>query len=71
MAASAGLDVWVWCFHCPECGFGHQELDHLAADQEIHCVVCLEEDGRLVQLHRWTDDEWAPQARLRGGLVAA
>ncbi len=72
MAAIACFEVRVWSFHCPECGFGHQELGHLATDQEIHCLVCLEEDGRLIHLQRWTEIEWAPgQARLRGGLAAA
>jgi rubredoxin len=23
------------CFHCPECGFGDEELGHLAADHEL------------------------------------
>lgn len=26
---------------------------HLLTAQEIHCTVCLEEDGRYVRLHRW------------------
>ena len=44
----------------------------LATDDEIYCVVCLDETDRQVVLHRWisvteTDD----QARLRGDSVAA
>lgn len=42
-----------WQFHCPECGFGDTEHGHLLTAQEIHCIVCLEEDGRYVRLRRW------------------
>jgi hypothetical protein len=42
-----------WHFHCPECGFGDTEHGHLLAAQEIHCIVCLEEEGREIRLHRW------------------
>jgi hypothetical protein len=42
-----------WQFHCPECGFGDREHGRLLTAHEIHCVVCCEEDGRLVRLHRW------------------
>jgi hypothetical protein len=42
-----------WQFACPECGFGDLELGELAADHEIHCIVCLEETGRHVLLDRW------------------
>ena len=42
-----------WRFRCPECGFGDREHGHLLTAHEIHCVVCCEEDGRLVRLHRW------------------
>jgi hypothetical protein len=45
-----------WCFRCPECGFGHEELGYLAADQELLCEVCLEEDRSAVPLHRWQPD---------------
>ena len=37
-------------FQCPECGFGDHEVGHLIAEIEIYCVVCLEEDGRLIRL---------------------
>ncbi|MBV9251764.1 MAG: hypothetical protein JO227_21295 [Acetobacteraceae bacterium] len=61
-----------WCFQCPECGFGSQELGGLAKDQELVCEVCLEEGRGEVRLHRW---EPARQpvlvyARFRGGLAA-
>jgi len=59
-----------WRFHCPECGFGDREFGYLLADDELHCLVCIEEDGREVRLHRWLAEE-ADQARLRGALVAA
>jgi len=42
-----------WHFHCPECGFGDGELDHLLNDHEVFCLICVEEDGRQVHLHRW------------------
>ena len=60
MAAITCVEIRIWGFHCPECGFGHQELGHLAADQEIHCVVCMDEDGRYVRLQRWTEMEPVP-----------
>ncbi len=49
-------------FQCPECGFGHHEVGHLVAADEIHCLICLEEDGRLVVLEFWREVE--AQARL-------
>ncbi len=42
-----------WHFHCPECGFGDTEHGHLLTAHEIHCVVCMEVEGREVRLHRW------------------
>ncbi len=59
-----------WQFHCPECGFGDREFGYLLAAEEIHCLVCIEEDGRAVTLRRWLADE-SDQARLRGDLAAA
>ena len=56
-------------FQCPECGFGDYEVAHLIAEAEIYCVVCLEEDGRLIGLERWDEEAEAAQARLREGLV--
>jgi hypothetical protein len=44
----------------------------LASDDEIFCVVCLEEADRHVVLRRWIAmAELADQARLRDDLVAA
>ena len=43
----------VWHFHCPECGFGDVEHGHLLSAHEIHCIICMEEEGREVRLHRW------------------
>jgi hypothetical protein len=57
----------VFRFHCPECGFGDHEVGHLTRDTEIHCVVCLEEEGRLIRLHCWEETD---QARLREALAA-
>jgi hypothetical protein len=42
-----------WQFHCPECGFGDAEHGHLLSAHDIYCLVCMEEDGRQVRLHRW------------------
>ena len=44
-------------FQCPECGLGDHEVGHLIAEIEIYCVICLEEDGRLIRLHRWEEEE--------------
>jgi hypothetical protein len=38
-------------------------------EAEIHCVVCLDEQGRLIRLACW--EEETDHARLREGLVAA
>jgi hypothetical protein len=57
-------------FHCPECSFGDREVGHLTAGDEMHCIVCLEEEGRLIRLH-WGEKEEEPvQARLRDALAA-
>ena len=42
----------------------------MVAETEVYCVVCLEEEGRLVSIHSWHEDE-PDQARLRADLVAA
>jgi len=42
-----------WHFHCPECGFGSVELRDLAADHELYCEICHEDEGRIIRLHRW------------------
>jgi hypothetical protein len=42
-----------WQFHCPECGFGDGEHGLLLTAEEIYCMVCSEEERRLVRLHRW------------------
>lgn len=60
-----------WCFQCPQCGFGHEELGNLAADHELLCEVCLEENRGPVRLQRWEPDESTPAyARLRRDLAA-
>ena len=56
-------------FQCPECGFGDHEIG-LMADTEIHCVVCLEEEGRLIRLHCWGDEVQPVQARFREDVPA-
>ena len=57
-------------FQCPECGFGDYEVGHLVAEDEVYCIVCLEEEGRRIRVRRWEDGE-PVQARLREGLVTA
>ena len=47
-------------FQCPECGLGDHEVGHLIAEIEIYCVICLEEDGRLIRLHRWEEEGVKP-----------
>jgi hypothetical protein len=53
-----------WQFACPECGFGHAEIGALAADDEIYCLVCLEEAGRYIILHRWPAESVASEQAL-------
>jgi hypothetical protein len=53
-----------WHFHCPECGFGHEEHGRLAQDQEFYCEVCLEESNLTIRLLRWLP-ETIDQARFR------
>jgi hypothetical protein len=58
-------------FHCPECCLGDWEVGEIS-DDEIHCVVCWESDGKRIELQRW--EMAAPvlhQARFRGALVVA
>jgi hypothetical protein len=54
-------------FHCPKCGIGDFEVGHLTKPDEPYCLVCLEADDQQVLLQRWGA---APQARLRGALLA-
>ncbi len=56
--------VAVWCFHCPECGYGHEDLGHLLEDDEIHCIVCLETERRTTPLRRWLEGEAPPRRRV-------
>jgi hypothetical protein len=54
-------------FQCPDCGMGDHELGP-KPQTEIHCVVCLEEQGRLIRVHCW-EEAVVPQEALR--LVGA
>ena len=54
----------IFRFQCPECGFGDYEVGHLVADDELFCVVCLEEDGREVVVHCWQESEPTPSAAI-------
>jgi hypothetical protein len=39
-------------FQCPECGFGDYEVGHLVAEDEVYCIVCLEEERRRIRVRR-------------------
>ena len=55
--------------HCPEYSLGDYEVGHLTAEDQIYCVVCLEQNDRLIRLRRWEEEGEGAYARLR--LVAA
>jgi hypothetical protein len=68
--ACAEASVRCWHFHCPACGAGDGEFGHFATDDEVHCLVCLEEENRFVVLRRWlAEPDASCQARLRDGLA--
>jgi len=48
-------------FQCPRCGFGSPEVGDLVSDDEVFCVVCLEEEGLSIRVQRWEEpDDQAP-----------
>lgn len=51
-------------FQCPECEHGDYEVGHLTSDADIYCMLCFEEEGRLIRLQRWEEEE-PVHARLR------
>jgi hypothetical protein len=51
-------------FQCPDCGLGDYEVGQLTHDTEVYCIVCHEENGRIVRLQRWEEAETA-HARFR------
>ena len=57
-------------FQCPKCGFGDYEVGHLVTEADVYCVVCLEEQGRLIRVECWEEGEGV-HARLREGVVVA
>jgi hypothetical protein len=70
-----------WYFHCPECGFGDDEVGNHTTTDMIWCEICLEEK-RYVRLRRWpVEDEpteapsrplpgsGAPDTGFRGALL--
>ncbi len=60
-------------FWCPECGFGDSEFGELVGADEVHCVVCLEESGHHVRLHRWAPPDagtWVEECMSVGSTVA-
>ena len=61
-----------WYFHCPECGFGDEEVGQHAASDMIWCEICLEEK-RHVRLRRWPaepDASGSASGALSGGGAA-
>ena len=56
-------------FQCPECGFGDREIGHLAVPTPRSIAWSVEEQGRLVSIHCWDEDE-RDQARFGGALWA-
>jgi hypothetical protein len=63
-ASSYQRSMAVLRFQCPECGFGDYEVGHPTDNGAIYCVVCLEENDRLIRTQRWEEANPA-QARLR------
>ena len=57
-------------FQCPNCGLGDGELGHLMDEDDVDCIVCLEELGRQIRVECWGEGEGA-YARFRTGLAAA
>jgi hypothetical protein len=47
---------------------GDAELGHLMDEDDVYCIICLDELRRLIRVECWTD---ADQARLRRGLASA
>ena len=60
MAAVLDSKIGFWHFQCPECGMGDQEFGRLAEAPDIHCEVCLEDQGQAVVLRRWPADQTVP-----------
>jgi hypothetical protein len=46
-----------WRFECPTCEFDHQEFGRLASDDEIHCFLCLQDNGAVVLVKRWHETD--------------
>ena len=61
MSKITHVEIRCYRYACPECGMTDDELGHLAADDEIHCMVCLIDDSRHVVLRRWLVEDHAPQ----------
>ena len=55
-------------FQCPECDFGDFEVGHLVNETEVHCILCLEEQGREIRVECW-EEEVPTQARLRSAAA--
>ena len=55
-------ELQLFRFRCPECGISDEELGHLVAHDDAHCMVCFMDDGRIVRLRRWADPEVAKDA---------
>jgi hypothetical protein len=74
MTAVLDSTIRFWHFRCPECGMGDQEFGQLAEAHDIHCEVCLEDQGRTVVLRRWPAHQTVPsdsQASSAAGVTPA
>ncbi len=61
MTTATHLEIRCFRYICPECGMTDQELGHLAAADDVHCMVCLVDDERHVMLRRWLVKDGAGQ----------
>jgi hypothetical protein len=60
------LNARCYRFRCPACEMTDEELGFLATADETECLVCLNEDGKHVRLHRWHVEEDQPVRRSFG-----
>jgi len=71
MTAVPNGTIRFWHFQCPECGTSDQEFRHLAEAHDVHCEVCLADNGRTVMLRRWPADDSALVERQAPYATAA
>ena len=49
-------EIFVWHFECQDCEFDNNEFGRLLVDDEIHCPLCLLDNGHHVVLRKWKED---------------